>query len=105
MKKMQILVSKMVEDYSLEISPEMRFIDLTSEVGELGKDILKGNSYGKRQCEKTMNFEDEIGDVLFSLICIANTMEVDLESSLNHTLAKYKKRFEEKSNTGSENNV
>ena len=96
MEKVQTLVSDFIEKYSLETSPEVRFIDLMSELGELGKEILKGNSYGSRKCEQSTDFEEEIGDTIFSLICLANTMEIDLEVALKKVLLKYEKRFAEK---------
>ncbi len=33
----QETVAQMTEKYNLEILPELRYIDLTSEMGELGK--------------------------------------------------------------------
>ena len=98
---MQELVKDFVAKYNLETSPEIRFIDLMSETGELGKEILKGNSYGKETCEKTSDLESEMGDVLFSLMCIANTMDVNLEEALKGVLAKYEKRFKKKGEIGS----
>jgi len=42
-----------------------------------------------------------LGDVLFSLICIANNTEINLEIALNKALNKYRKRFNEKGDVGS----
>ena len=47
--------------------------------------------------------ESEIGDVLFSLICIANTLGINLEKSLIDSMEKYQKRFDKKGNIGSGN--
>ena len=81
--------------------PEIRMLDLTSEVGELSKEILKGTDYGKKPLELTEAWKEEIGDVLFSLICIANETDIDLESCLKLALDKYQKRYEEIGNLGS----
>ena len=35
----------------------------------------------------------ELGDVFFSLITIANSIEIDLDKSLNVVLEKYQKRL------------
>ncbi|WP_420842737.1 MazG nucleotide pyrophosphohydrolase domain-containing protein [Fervidibacillus albus] len=43
----------------------------------------------------------EIGDVLFSLICLANQTETNLEDSLAQILEKYEKRFAAKGDVGS----
>ena len=45
MKDIQEKVNNLIQKYDLETSLEVRFIDLASEVGELGKEILKGDDY------------------------------------------------------------
>lgn len=101
MKEIQKEINEMIKKYNLESSTEIRFIDLVSEIGELGKEILKGNEYGKKEFSNTDNLESEVGDVLFSLICIANGLNIDLKSALNGVIAKYNSRFLEKGNIGS----
>lgn len=99
---MQGLVSEMVKRYGLETTPELRYVDLTTEVGELGKELLKGSDYGKKTLEKTDNLESEMGDTLFSLTCIANSLNIDLQTALVNVMKKYQKRFNEKGSIGSE---
>ena len=99
---MQELVSEMVKRYGLETTPELRYVDLTTEVGELGKELLKGSDYGKKTLEKTDNLESEMGDTLFSLTCIANSLNIDLQTALVNAMKKYQKRFNEKGSIGSE---
>ena len=101
MNEIQEKVSKLVKQYNLESTNEIRFIDLTSEVGELGKEILKGNDYGRKDFCNTDNVESEIGDVLFSLICIANRMNISLEKALENILKKYENRFINSGDIGS----
>lgn len=101
-KEIQNLVSKKVKEYNIETIPELRYVDLTAELGEVGKELLKGSNYGKKQLSKTENLEYEIGDSLFSLVCLANSLDIDLEKALLATLEKYQKRFEKKENIGSE---
>lgn len=101
MDDIQEKVKGMIKKYNLESSNEIRFIDLTSEIGELGKEILKGNDYGKKEYCNTDNVESEIGDVLFSLICIANGMNIYLENAIESVLKKYENRFLSNGNIGS----
>lgn len=101
MKEIQEEVNEIIKKYDLESSTEIRFIDLVSETGELGKEILKGNNYGKKEFSKTDNLQSEIGDVLFSLICIANGLNIDLKAALDGVITKYNARFSEKGNIGS----
>ena len=87
----------------LESSIEVRYIDLVSEVGELGKEILKSSHYGKESFSSTKDFELELGDVLFSLICVANSLNMDLDQAISNVLKKYHDRFSTKGNIGSGN--
>ena len=101
MNDIQEKINEMIKLYNLESTNEIRFIDLASEVGELGKEILKGNHYGKKDFCNTDNVESEIGDVLFSLICIANNMNISLENAMENVLKKYENRFQNNGNIGS----
>ena len=94
-------INELTIKYGLGGSVETKFIDLTSEVGELGKEILEGTNYGETEFKKTDNLESEIGDVLFSLVSVANCVEVDLDSALKGVLEKYEKRFSTKGHIGS----
>ena len=98
-------VQKEINDFAIKHhlggSIETRFIDLVSEIGELGKEILGGTNYGTRGFEKTSNLESEIGDALFSLVSVANCAGIQLDSALNGVLAKYETRFNAKGHIGS----
>ena len=93
---MQKAVNEFVLAHHLSCGAQARYIDLTSEVGELGKEILKGSDYGKTACRNTENAEEELGDCLFSLLALACEMNIDARQALNRTLDKYETRFAEK---------
>lgn len=101
LSEIQGLIKSFTEDKRIDSSVEVRIIDLASEVGELSKEVLKGTKYGSKEFEKTEEWESEIGDVLFSLICIANETETNLEDCLKYVLDKYEKRFANKGALGS----
>ena len=103
MNEMQEKVHEMIQKYGLESSAEIRMIDLMSEVGELGKEVLKGYDYGRNEFGITNNTESELGDVLFSLMCIADGMNISLKTALENVLQKYESRFQDKGNIGSGN--
>ncbi len=90
---MQETVVKFIEKYNLSCDEKIRYMDLVSEVGELGKEIIKGCEYGKQQYTKTPNSENELGDCLFSLFALCYEMNIDAKSALDKALAKYEKRF------------
>ena len=102
MKELQEEVLKFTQKYNLNGSPEVRYIDLTSEIGELGKEILIGSDYGEKKFEKTGNLDAELGDTLFSLICLSNELNVDLDSALENVITKYENRFKLAGTVGSE---
>jgi len=97
-------VVNFVDKNKLEISVRDRMLDLTSEVGELAKEILLATDYGNRKFYPTEAWADELGDVFFSLICLANTTDVNLLKSLSNALAKYQARLNIQGEAGSKNN-
>jgi NTP pyrophosphatase (non-canonical NTP hydrolase) len=62
---------------------------LTEEVGEVARIIAR--RYGEqseKESDKAKNLGDEMADVLFVLICLANQTGVDLEEALQRNLEK-----------------
>lgn len=62
---------------------------LTEEVGEVAR--IMARKYGEQSVKKgeeTGNLADELADVLFVLICIANQTGVDLTDALTKNLEK-----------------
>lgn len=98
---MQRLVKKFIEKYNLSCGAQTRFIDLVSEVGELGKEILKITDYGKESYRPSEGAADEMGDCLFSLLALCSEMNVDAEKALEHALDKYRRRFDKSGTVGS----
>lgn len=66
---------------------------LTEEVGEVAR--IMARKYGDQSfkaSDKEVNLADEMADVLFVLICLANQTGVNLEEALQHNLEKKTKR-------------
>ena len=62
---------------------------LTEEVGELAREI--NHRYGpkkKKSTEQERELADEIGDVLFTLLCMANAEEIDLDKVFKRVMDK-----------------
>jgi len=98
---MQKLVKDFMDKYNLHTSEHIRYIDLVSEVGELGKEILNGTNYGNKEYEHTPDASVELGDCLFSLLALCSRMNVDATEALQKALAKYEARFMQKGSIGS----
>ncbi|MEZ6150513.1 MAG: nucleotide pyrophosphohydrolase [Pirellulaceae bacterium] len=66
---------------------------LMEEVGELSRVISR--TYGEQSfkaSERATDLSDELSDVLFVLICLANQTGVDLEQALRNNLQKKTQR-------------
>ena len=66
---------------------------LTEETGELAR--IMARKYGEqsfKKNEKRDNPGDEIADVLFVLVCLANQTGVDLEKAMHENLEKKTER-------------
>ena len=75
-------------------------LDLASEVGELAKEVLKATGYGTRPLAPTASLEEELGDCVFSLLCVSEALGLDGEKALDQALEKYKARFAEAGDIG-----
>ncbi|WP_281197728.1 nucleotide pyrophosphohydrolase [Staphylococcus schleiferi] len=83
-------------------SPLANLARLTEEVGELAREI--NHFHGekkKKESEADNTIEAEVGDNLFVLLCLANSLNIDMTDSFNQTMQKFntrdKNRFERKS--------
>ena len=102
MREIQERIKKFCKENDMESPTEHRVLDTMSELGEVAKEILKMSNYGRKPIEYREELKSELGDVLYSLITIANTFDIDLEEALRQVLEKYEKRFK-KGSAGFEN--
>lgn len=97
----QQTVADFVATNELEIAVQARLLDLVSEVGELAKETLKETDYGRDPLQPTGEWADELSDVFFSLVCIANSAGVNLELALEDAMEKYSQRLAVSGDAGS----
>lgn len=74
MDEQQQRVKDWMARYGLGTDPQARMLDLSSEVGELAKEVLKSTAYGTRPFTPTASLEEELGDCLFSLLCLSQCL-------------------------------
>ncbi|HSX39582.1 MAG TPA: MazG nucleotide pyrophosphohydrolase domain-containing protein, partial [Candidatus Saccharimonadales bacterium] len=74
---------------------------LTEEVGEVAREV--NHIYGpkkKKQSEKEYDLEEELGDIIFTITCLANSLDMDLDRGFSKVMKKCygrdKDRFEKK---------
>jgi len=63
---------------------------LMEETGELAREI--NHLYGpkkKKPKEQTRELEDEIGDIIFTLCCLANSKGIDLDNAFKRVMDKH----------------
>lgn len=93
-------VADFVAEHDLQADPAYRILDLASEVGELAKDAAVSTDYGSDPAAVAVN-EDELGDALFALLALADSLEMDAGDALETALAKYEGRLEGSGSAGS----
>ncbi len=83
-------ISQFKEGY---FSPLSMLARVTEEVGELAREI--NHHYGekpKKQTEDEKALEEEFGDLLFVMLCFANSLDIDIDESFNHVMEKFEVR-------------
>ena len=83
-------IRKFEEGYWSSLSILGRLIE---ELGEISRilNALEGEKKPKRENVEE-NLQEEIGDLLFTLICLANKHDVDLQKALEMVMNKYADR-------------
>ena len=96
-KELQKQVDDWIEKYGVRYFNELtNMAILTEEVGELARIISR--KYGEQSFKKgeKSNLAEEMSDILFVLICLANQTNVDLESAFKNKLLLRTKRDSER---------
>lgn len=93
-------VAAFFEEHGLDGEPAYQILDLASEVGEIAKDAAESTGYGASPDDLDVK-ADELGDALFSLLAVAESLDVDAGAALDEALAKYRARIEETGDPGS----
>jgi NTP pyrophosphatase (non-canonical NTP hydrolase) len=90
---MQDKVREFVAKHNLKTTPEIRLLDAVSEMGEVAKELIKMTDYGKNPPTYRKEIEEELGDLLFSILCLANHYDIIIDRALDKVLAKYEERL------------
>lgn len=97
-KEAQNIIDQWIKQYGVRYFSELNNLAiLTEEVGELARIIVR--KYGEQSAKKEIPEEalgDEMADVLFVLMCLANQTGVDLTDALKKNLEKKTKRDHER---------
>ncbi len=89
-KEAQNQVDQWIKEYGVRYFDELtNMAILTEEVGEVAR--IMSRKYGEQSfktSDKDKNLSDELADVLWVLLCIANQTEVDLTTALKKNFDK-----------------
>lgn len=92
-KEAQLIVDQWIRQYGVRYFSELtNMACLTEEVGELARVIAR--KYGDQSFKtgEPTDLADEMADVLWVLLCLANQTGVDLTEALKKNLEKKTKR-------------
>ena len=93
-KKLQNKVDEWIKNHGVRYFNELtNMAQLAEEVGEVARIISR--KYGEqsfKDSDKNINLADELSDVLFVLLCLANQTEVDLQTAFDKRLLTKAKR-------------
>ena len=90
----QLIVDEWIKKYGVRYFNELtNTAILMEDVGEVAR--IMARRYGEqseKESDKQIKLEDELADVLFVLICIANQTGISLEDALKKNLDKKTER-------------
>lgn len=90
LKDIQKEVDDWVSQYKIGYwKPHEILARLTEETGEVAREI--NHLFGpkkKKSSEDVKELGDEIGDIFFTLTCLANSLDIDLDKSFNRVMDK-----------------
>ncbi|MCF6137559.1 nucleotide pyrophosphohydrolase [Pseudalkalibacillus berkeleyi] len=94
MKEMQKAVDRYIGQFKEGyFSPLAMLARMTEELGELSREV--NHHYGekpKKSNEDERAMEEELGDLLFVIICFANSLHIDLDEALKIVMKKFNTR-------------
>lgn len=102
MKEVQRQVDDWVSQYKIGYFKPLEILArLTEETGELAREL--NHRFGpkkKKSTEETKEVEDEIADIIFTLACLSNSLNLDMDRGFRNVMNKYygrdKDRWEKK---------
>lgn len=98
LQESQELVDKWIKEVGVRYFNELtNMAMLTEEVGEVARIIAR--RYGEqseKESDKNKDLGEEMADVLFVLICLANQTGVDLQEAFTKSLLKKTERDQER---------
>jgi NTP pyrophosphatase (non-canonical NTP hydrolase) len=91
--ELQTLLDSWIKRNGRYWTPLSQYARLAEEVGELGRELnFRFGDKPRKAKDEGGSITDELGDVLFVIMLLANDLGIDLEACLRATLRKYEQR-------------
>ena len=94
LREAQDRVDQWIQDVGVRYFSELtNLAQLVEEVGEVAR--IMSRTYGEqsfKDSDEKVSLKDELADVLFVLVCIANQTDIDLTEAFQENLQKKTKR-------------
>ncbi|MFB6341782.1 nucleotide pyrophosphohydrolase [Saccharicrinis sp. FJH62] len=89
MNELQVSVDQWINTIGVRYFSELtNMAILTEEVGELARVMVRKFGDQSTKPGEVLNLEDEMADVLWVLVCLANQTGVDLEGAIQRNIEK-----------------
>ncbi|MFX1503265.1 MAG: nucleotide pyrophosphohydrolase [Promethearchaeota archaeon] len=93
LQDIQHIIHDWINNHGGYWSPLAMLSAIIEEVGELAKEINHLEGYKpKKGKDKESKVGEELADILYALVCIANYYKIDLAKELKDTINKYSER-------------
>jgi len=94
----QKIIKEIAQAFNYNWSLYIQYIHLVEEVGELGEALTVHNGdrkvgNGEKALADHMDLEEEIGDVLFTILELCNQLNLDSTVILEKTFKRYKEKL------------
>jgi len=93
-KNAQLEVDNWIKEHGVRYFNELtNMAQLTEEVGEVARIIAR--RYGEqseKESDKDKDLGEELADVMFVVLCLANQTGIDLQTAFDHKMDKKAKR-------------
>ncbi len=90
LRDIQLEVDNWIQQFDPAYWPPLSIMaQITEEAGELARNL--NNMYGgrvKKDADATKHLSEEICDIMFALVCLANSHNIDLDKSWKEVISK-----------------
>ena len=93
-KQYQDEIDEWINQHKIGYFPPLEMLArMTEELGELSRELshIHGSKIRKSK-EDTADIKSELGDMMFTICCMANYHNIDLDEALNEVINKIKTR-------------